>query len=122
MIGEFASQGDAVDHVMLVNLSLERTAKVQLKDLLSLGRLEEYSPQDGHLAKCGGDVCLPAGQGVLLKLTRLIRRSRRIPDVRLKPDATFLVRRLRKRPSRRSSRRRRRGRSRRASSIGDRQR
>jgi hypothetical protein len=70
MIGEFASKGDAVDHLVLVNLSLERTAKVQLKELRSLGKLEEYSPQDGHLAKCGADVYLAAGQGVLLKVTR----------------------------------------------------
>jgi hypothetical protein len=70
MVGEFASKGDAVDHVVLVNLSLERTAKVQLKELRSLGKLEEYSPQDGHLAKCGADVYLAAGQGVLLKVTR----------------------------------------------------
>jgi hypothetical protein len=70
MIGEFASKDDAVDHVVLVNLSLERTAKVQLKDLRSLGTLEEYSPEDGHLAKCGVDIYLPAGQGVLLKVTR----------------------------------------------------
>ena len=70
MIGEFASKGDAVDHLVLVNLSLERTAKVQLKDLRSLGTVEEYSPQDGHLAKCGTDIYLPAGQGVLLKVTR----------------------------------------------------
>jgi hypothetical protein len=70
MIGEFASRGDAVDHVMLVNLSLERTAKVQLEELRSLGTLEEYSPQDGHLAKCGADIYLPSGQGVLLKLMR----------------------------------------------------
>jgi hypothetical protein len=70
MIGEFASKGDAVDHVVLVNLSLERTAKVQLKELQSLGKLEEYSPQDGHLAKSRADVYLAAGQGVLLKVTR----------------------------------------------------
>jgi hypothetical protein len=70
MIGEFASKGDAVDHLVLVNLSLERTAKVQLKVLQSLGKLEEYSPQDGHLATCGAEVYLAAGQGVLLKVTR----------------------------------------------------
>jgi hypothetical protein len=70
MIGEFASKGDAVDRLVLVNLSLERTAKVQLKELRSLGKLEEYSPQDGHLTKCGADVYLAAGQGVLLKVTR----------------------------------------------------
>ena len=70
MVGEFASRGDVVDHVMLVNLSLERTAKVQLADLRSLGTLEEYSPQDGHLAKCAVEMYLPGGQGVLMKLTR----------------------------------------------------
>jgi hypothetical protein len=70
MIGEFASRADAADHVVLVNLSLERTAKVRLKDLQDLGTLEEYSPQDGHLAKCGPDLYLAAGQGVLLKVTR----------------------------------------------------
>jgi Beta-galactosidase len=70
MIGEFASKGEAVDHLVLVNLSLERTAKVPLKDLRSLGTIEEYSPQDGHLAKCGAEIYLPGGQGVLLKVTR----------------------------------------------------
>jgi hypothetical protein len=70
MVGEFASRGDAVDHVMLVNLLLDRTGKVQLKDLRSLGTVEEYSPQDGHLARCEAEIYLPSGQGVLLKLSR----------------------------------------------------
>jgi len=71
MIGEFASQGDEVDHLMLVNLSLERTARVKLKDLLSGRAMEDYSPQDGHLAKVGPELDITAGQGVLLKLSPL---------------------------------------------------
>jgi hypothetical protein len=70
MIGEFASQGDAVDHLVLVNLSLERSAKLNLKDLPQGAKVEEYSPVDGHLSKCGAELYLPAGQGVLLKVTR----------------------------------------------------
>jgi hypothetical protein len=70
MIGEFASQGEAVDHLVLVNLSLERTAKLNLKDLPQVAKLEEYSPVDGHLSKCGAELYLPAGQGVLLKVSR----------------------------------------------------
>ena len=69
MIGEFASKGDAVDHVMLVNLSLERTAVVHLKHLLSRGKVENYSPEDAHFAKCEPELDLPAGQGVLLQVT-----------------------------------------------------
>ncbi len=69
MIGEFASQGEEVDHLILVNLSLERTGIVHLKDSINTGTLEEYSPEDGHLAKCGSDLYLSAGQGVLLKAT-----------------------------------------------------
>ncbi|MFO0788301.1 MAG: hypothetical protein U0805_02520 [Pirellulales bacterium] len=70
MIGEFASRGDAVDHLVVVNLSLDRTAKMQLKDLGSADGVEEYSPEDGHLSKCSGDLYLAAGQGVLLKVTQ----------------------------------------------------
>jgi hypothetical protein len=70
MIGEFVSQGETIDHMLLVNLSLERTTIIHLKDVLSMGKLEAYSPEDAHLAKCEADFHLPAGQGVLLKLTR----------------------------------------------------
>jgi hypothetical protein len=68
MIGEFASQGNDVDHVLLVNLSLERTGVVQLKDAAKSGTFELYSPEDAHLANCGPEFLLPAGQGALLKL------------------------------------------------------
>ncbi len=71
MVGEFASSGDAVDHVVLVNLSLERTAVVHLAVAVGGRTLEEYSPEDGHVAKCPSELDLPAGQGVLLKLARL---------------------------------------------------
>jgi hypothetical protein len=71
MIGEFASHDKTVDHLVVVNLSLERTAKIHIQDLGSAASVEEYSPQDGHLAKCGTDLYLPAGQGVLLKVTRV---------------------------------------------------
>ncbi|HVT29017.1 MAG TPA: hypothetical protein VHE81_13460 [Lacipirellulaceae bacterium] len=70
MIGEFASDGGAVDHVVLVNLSLERTASMSFKISQSRGTLEQYSPDDGHIAKCGSDFYLPAGQGILLKLAQ----------------------------------------------------
>jgi hypothetical protein len=59
----------AVDHLVLVNLSLERTAIMHLKDVLSMGGLKAYSPEDAHRARCEPDLDLPAGQGVLLKLT-----------------------------------------------------
>jgi hypothetical protein len=71
MIGEFAARGKAIDHLVVVNLSLERTTKIHLQDLATAGSVEEYSPEDGHLAKCGADLYLPAGQGVLLKVTRV---------------------------------------------------
>ena len=70
MIGEFSSLGETVDHLVLVNLSLERTAVVHLNGAIGVGTLEEYSPEDAHLAKCGPDLDLPAGQGVLLKVMR----------------------------------------------------
>jgi hypothetical protein len=70
MLGEFSSKGEAVDHLVLVNLSLQRTTIVRLKDLLALGKLEAYSPEDGHLEKCNPNLHLTAGQGVLIKLTR----------------------------------------------------
>ena len=70
MIGEFASPSGDIDHVVLVNLSLERTAKLSLRDFSTRGALEMYSPEDGHLAVCEADLYLPAGQGVLLKLGR----------------------------------------------------
>ena len=70
MIGEFASHGQSVDHFVVVNLSLEQTTTVHLKDVHSLGVLEAYSPEDGHLAQCEADLDLPAGQGAVLKMTR----------------------------------------------------
>jgi hypothetical protein len=70
MIGEFASDGGAVDHVVLVNVSLERTVAVELNELLSKNAFESYSPEDGHLTKCDAKLYLAAGQGILLKLVR----------------------------------------------------
>lgn len=70
MIGEFASHDKTIDHLVVVNLSLERTAKIHVQEISSAGSVEEYSPEDGHLAKCGADLYLPAGQGVLLKVNR----------------------------------------------------
>jgi hypothetical protein len=70
MIGEFASKGEAVDHAILVNLSLERTALVHLQEAAGLEMIESYSPEDAHLARCGPELHLPAGQGVLLRFSR----------------------------------------------------
>lgn len=70
MLGEFTSKGETVDHLVLVNLSLQRTTIIPMQELLKMGTLETYSPEDGHLEKCGANLHLTAGQGALIKLTR----------------------------------------------------
>lgn len=68
MLGEFS--GTAAERwAMIVNLSLERSAKAKIK-LGDVGTLQHLSPVDGRLeAVEGGELWLSAGQGALLKAT-----------------------------------------------------
>lgn len=67
MIGEF--EGEAgVDHAIVVNLSLERSAKIRID---TQGRpLESYSPVDGVAGAIGNEFWLTAGQGMLIRAAR----------------------------------------------------
>jgi hypothetical protein len=69
MVGEFSSAGNE-KFVMVVNLSLERSAKVILK--AQAKRIERVSPVDRSLAPLAkdGSLWLPAGQGMLLRTGR----------------------------------------------------
>lgn len=66
MIGEFESDA-GLDHIAVVNLSLERSAKVTLQ-VKGKPRLEIYSPADGSHAPSGDEIWLTAGQGALLRV------------------------------------------------------
>jgi hypothetical protein len=69
MVGEFRSAG-GLDHVVLVNLSLERSVKVVVH-LAGPGRQEWYSPADASsTAPPDGDLWLTAGQGMLLRVVK----------------------------------------------------
>jgi hypothetical protein len=67
MVGEFSGAGNE-KFVMVVNLSLERSAKVIVKARAK--RIARVSPVDRSLAPLAkdGSLWLPAGQGMLLKL------------------------------------------------------
>ena len=70
MVGEFrAANGDA--YAMIVNISLERSAKVQLELATGLNISGQISPADGNLLSIDQDnsLWLPAGQGALLKIS-----------------------------------------------------
>jgi hypothetical protein len=69
-IGEFMSQREAIDRLVLVNVIAADGARVRLKDSLGVGSLQVYSPEDAHLAKREPHLELPAGQRVLLKFSR----------------------------------------------------
>jgi hypothetical protein len=67
MVGEFSSSRGA-KLVMLVNLSLERTAQFTIKRTTP-GPMKSISPVDGSRAAVEDNaIWLPAGQGVLLEL------------------------------------------------------
>lgn len=68
MIGEFAG-ADEPDHAILVNLSLERSARVQIR-LAADRPMEVYSPVDGRRAAIGAELWLTAGQGMLVCVRR----------------------------------------------------
>jgi hypothetical protein len=67
MVGELGGAGD-VRYAMVVNLSLERSAKVVVK--APGRRIRRVSPVDRSLSRLGnnGSLWLSAGQGALLKL------------------------------------------------------
>jgi hypothetical protein len=69
MVGEFTSD-DAVDHVMLVNLSLERSAHCMLQTKAKRKDIQIISAEDGsslpYDEKAG--LWLVSGQGVLIRL------------------------------------------------------
>jgi hypothetical protein len=66
MIGEFASAG-RTDHFMIVNLSLERSARVKVA-LAENQLMDVYSPADGSQAPCDPEVWTAAGQGLLFRV------------------------------------------------------
>lgn len=71
MVGEFAG-ADGGRWAMVVNLSLERAAKVGMKWRGEAKGVRQVSPVDGSLLPldAGDNVWLPAGQGVLLNLAK----------------------------------------------------
>jgi hypothetical protein len=71
MIGEFR-HGDGSDYVMVVNLSLERSAKFQLTPKESVRSIHLVSAATGGSLplKPNEDTWLVAGQGVLLRFER----------------------------------------------------
>lgn len=70
MVGEFVDR-EGGDYVMLVNLSLEHSARFHLETAKEYASIEKFSPVDGSLsplvADDTGEWLLP-GHGVLLKL------------------------------------------------------
>ena len=70
MVGEFVDR-DGNDYVMLVNLSLEHSARFHLETVKSYASIEKFSPIDGSLSPLitneTGEWVLP-GHGILLKL------------------------------------------------------
>ena len=68
MVGEFAA-ADGTPHVMLVNLSLERSSLIRLKTRKPYQGILAASPADGSFAPLAekDSIWLPAGQGALLR-------------------------------------------------------
>ena len=70
MVGEFVDR-DGNDYVMLVNLSLEHSARFHLETVKTYANVEKFSPIDGSLSPLitdkTGEWVLP-GHGILLKL------------------------------------------------------
>jgi hypothetical protein len=69
MVGEF-TDGDGADYVMLVNLSLERSANVKFETAKAYKARQVVSSEDGRLSPLDTERghWLTAGQGVLVKL------------------------------------------------------
>lgn len=69
MVGEFKSNY-GTNYVMVVNLSLEKSAKFILKTISSYEKMQVVSAEDGTLRRMDNEIglWLVAGQGVLIKL------------------------------------------------------
>jgi hypothetical protein len=69
MVGEFAST-DGGDYVMVVNLSLERSANIRVDTPKAYANPEVISAQDGHAVTLDleNGLWLTAGQGALIRL------------------------------------------------------
>ena len=69
MVGEFKSN-DGIDYVMVVNLSLQKSAKFVLKTVRAYEKMQIVSAEDGALRQMDNEkgFWLVAGQGVLIKL------------------------------------------------------
>jgi hypothetical protein len=69
MVGEFADSA-GVRHVMLVNLSLDRSSEIHFTPSAPHDRVSQFSPVDGALLPLakGESFWLTPGQGVLLKV------------------------------------------------------
>ena len=69
MVGEFAS-ADGNDYIMVVNLSLERSANIRIATLKTYANAEVISAQDGHAVPLDREngLWLTAGQGALIRL------------------------------------------------------
>ena len=72
MVGEFVDR-EGNEYVMLVNLSLEHSARFHMKMVKDYASIEKFSPIDGSLAPLitdeTGEWVLP-GHGILLKLNK----------------------------------------------------
>jgi hypothetical protein len=71
MIGEFKGTDD-IDFIMVVNLSLEKSAKFRIQTVVPAKKLEIISAEDGSLLPLNNDegLWLVAGQGALIRLTK----------------------------------------------------
>ncbi len=70
IVGEFSGPAGPA-YAMLVNLSLQQSAKLTIKTRVAGQPVRRISATDGHLHAFGPDkecVWLPAGQGVLLRV------------------------------------------------------
>jgi hypothetical protein len=69
MVGEFTDEG-GTDYVLLVNLSLERSANIKFDTAKRYETRQTFSAEDGRLSPLDGrnGHWLTAGQGVLIKL------------------------------------------------------
>ncbi|MBN1492294.1 MAG: hypothetical protein JXA69_20440 [Phycisphaerae bacterium] len=70
MVGEFTGE-DGADYVMLVNLSVERSANVTFETVRTYNGKQVFSADDGRLQPFNEEhgLWLPAGQGALVKLS-----------------------------------------------------
>jgi hypothetical protein len=70
MVGEF-KHNDGTNYVMVVNLSLEKSAKFTLETTLPYKKIQIVSAEDGTLYQMDNKLglWLVAGQGVLIKLS-----------------------------------------------------